>query len=257
MLPRGPLNYLDQPLAEFKAPEPFFRLASSVVQDKMDTRFLLRPNSGLWWNRLLGGRPATPAELQSIRKSAQKAWNGKILSVTNRALLQTEPWQHLPEDLFSLHWRERRPGQACEDLNSIRSVTLSQLTSAYAEEKRFFFEVYSVFYQPDSDCPTRLAKKLRELDGKRNNAWERELGLWLWIQGKQEESVRHLQNWFQNRPAGRWEEGEVQALNVLIRAMVSTQQVAELKPVLAALEKIQRWPEDFLTGAEARELLRP
>jgi hypothetical protein len=82
------------------------------------------------------------------------------------------------------------------------------------------------------------------------------LGIWLWIQGKQEESVRRLQNWFQNRPAGRWEEDEMQALLVLIRALVSTKQVAELRPALAALEKIQRWPEDFLTRAEARELLQ-
>jgi spermidine synthase len=257
MLPRGQLNYLDYPSAEFKAPEPFFRQTSSVLQDKMDTRFLLRLNQGLWWNQLVGTRSGTPGELQGIRKSAQKARNNKIFWVTNRALLQTETWESLPEDLFPLRWREGQPGQVCRDLSSSKAMTVSQLSSAYKEEKRFFFEAYSVFYRPDPSCPTQLARKLRELDENRKNVWERELGLWLWIQGKQEQSVRLLQNWFQNRPAGRWEEGdEVQALHVLIRALVSTKQVAELKPALAALEKIQRWPEDFLTRAEARELLQ-
>jgi hypothetical protein len=250
------LNYLDHPLAEFKAPEPFFRQAYSVLQDKMDTRFFFRSTPGLWWNQMIGSRSASPDELQSIRKSAQKGWNHKILQAANRALLQTEDWKSLPESLLSLHWREGRPGQACKDLSSSSPVTLSQLTSAYNEEKNFFFETYSFFYRPDPGCPTQLARKLLELDRERKNVWERELGIWLWIQGKQEESGKLLKTWFRDRPAGRWEEDEVQVLRMLIRALIATQQVAELPPALAVLEKVQMWPEDFLTRAEAREFLQ-
>ncbi len=251
MLPRGPLNYLDHPIAEFKAPEPFFRKMNSVVLDRIDTRFFLRPASGLWWNDLMKNRLATPEELKSIRTTAQKGLNNKILWAANRALVHAETWDRLPDDLSLLRWREAPPGESCRVLRSLRTV--GQLVQAYFEEKRYFFSSYSPFYRPDPVCPAQLAKKLLDLDPERKNLWQRELGVWLWIQGDREKSSQILRSWLKERLNGVWEDDDLRAINTLVRALIATDQADSLKPVMKYLRKVGRWPEDLLTLAEAHE----
>ncbi|KPK91966.1 MAG: hypothetical protein AMJ94_06150 [Deltaproteobacteria bacterium SM23_61] len=257
MLPRGPLNYLDHPVAEFKAPEPFFRREYSVLQEKMDTRVFFRRSPGLWWVQLFGERPATAEEWEGIRKSARKAGNAKLTGLASRVLARTEPGERLPDEVVPLRWREGRPGKSCQELSESSNMPAGRVAAAYWEEKRFFTETHSVFSRPDAGCPAWLARRLLKLDGERRNVWERELGFWLWIRGKNGESVNLLQSWLKGRPPGDWNGQDMQALRALIRALIATGQKDGLKSALEILKGIPKWPEDLLIQAEAVEFLNP
>lgn len=255
MLSRGPLNRLDDPLVEFLAPEPFFRQVCSVLQDKLDTRFVPRPVTGLWWKQLFGDRAATPAELKSIHQSAHHSGNHRLVWAISRAEMLTTPSEDLSDDLRIRRWREALPGEACRLMPRGGKAKVSLLAAAYQEEKRLFWETYSVFFRPNADCPTFLVRKLLEIDADRRLVWQRAWGVWLWVQGDQRESARMLREWFTSRPAGRWEEEEVLALRILIRGLMDTNQGEELLLPLHTLGKIQRWPEDFLVYSRGKDFL--
>jgi spermidine synthase len=222
MLEPGPRNSLTHPIAEYIAPEAFFRYSFPDFPRLADSRFALYPVPGLWWSRIFGSRPANEEVRRSIRTAAEKAGIRRLVAVLDRTF---EPADESPC---------RPDGEPSVDA----------LVTRYSSLRQEFFAAWSVFYHGETACLAELTDALAATDPGRRALWKRERALWRWFDGETEAALDALLEWYAQHNPNKWRADDLDCIRILVAGLLQAGRPEDAAGPVEILRNHQQTPED-------------